>query len=174
MKKAPTKTKPTAFDRVYYVTLAIKGFDGLLEVIGAILILFLNPPRIHYFLELAAQTEFAHRHQAVFHSLSTHVANGYTAEMRYFLVIYLLVHAAVKIISVVGLMMNKRWAYPFALITLGLMMLYQLYEIIFVRPSLLMILLTIFDVVVLLMIWREYWLRVLKPARNTTVAEKVS
>lgn len=162
MKRVPANTKTTAFDRIYYFTLVIKGLDGVFEVIGAILILILNPSRIHCFLELAAQTEFAHRHQAAFGAFSAHVANGYTPGLRYFLVAYLLVHAAVKIVSVVGLMMNKRWAYPFALITLGLMMLYQMYEIVFVRPSLLMILLTIFDVIVLLMIWREYWLRVLK------------
>ncbi len=173
--KTPEKaTKPrkkhVLLDDTYYISLILKGLSGIFEAIGAVVILIFNPPRLHYFLELVAQTEFAHRHHAFVNGITTHISNGYTVQLRYFLFVYLLVHAAVKLVSVVGLFMNKRWAYPFALITLGLMMLYQLYEIIFVKPTVIMVGLTIFDIAVLAMIWREYQLRILKPAKEKAQA----
>ena len=62
----------------------------------------------------------------------------------------------VKLISVVGIITNRLWAYPFALVTIGLMTLYQIYEVLFVRASLFMVALTVFDIFVLWMIWYEY------------------
>ena len=72
-----------------------------------------------------------------------------------FAVIYLLVHAAIKLIAVIGILRKQLWAYPFSLITLGALVLYQIYSIID-KTSIGMILLTIFDVYILWMIWREY------------------
>jgi uncharacterized membrane protein len=80
----------------------------------------------------------------------------FTASTRVFLIVYLWLHATLKLIAVIGILKNQLWAYPFSLITLGLLMLYQVYSIVFVRPSIGMILLTIFDVFILWLIWREY------------------
>ncbi|HWT40216.1 MAG TPA: DUF2127 domain-containing protein [Dongiaceae bacterium] len=153
------KSKP--LDGIFYASILLKGVDGVLEVIAAVAILIFNPPRMHYYLDLIAQTDFARHHQSLFAHFVLPLTNSYTDNVRLFLVIYLLIHAAIKIISVVGLMLNKRWAYPFALITLGALMLYQLYDIFFVRPTAFMIILTVFDIFVLWLIWREYKIRIL-------------
>ena len=73
-----------------------------------------------------------------------------------FLIVYLWIHAIIKLIAVIGILKNQLWAYPFSLITLGLLMLYQLYTIFFVKASVGIILLTIFDMFILWLIWREY------------------
>ncbi|MEI6249064.1 MAG: DUF2127 domain-containing protein, partial [bacterium] len=48
------------------------------------------------------------------------------------------------------------WAYPFSLISLGALMLYQVYSIFFIKASFGMIGLTIFDILILWMITIEY------------------
>lgn len=85
-----------------------------------------------------------------------HATNHYAAGGRTFLVIYLWIHAAIKLIAVIGILKNLLWAYPFSLVSLGLLMIYQLYTIFFVKASVGMVLLTIFDGFILLLIWREY------------------
>jgi uncharacterized membrane protein len=87
----------------------------------------------------------------LFHSTAHLSAGG-----RMFAIVYLWIHAMVKLIAVVGLLRNQKWAYPFSLITLGLLMLYQVYLIVWVRPSVGLILLTVVDMGILWLIWREY------------------
>ena len=147
------KSKP--LDGVFYASLILKGIDGLIEAIVAFVILIFNPPRMHHIIDLVSQEANEH-HQQIFLTITHYLTANYTNNVRYFLVIYLLIHAAIKLVSVVGLLLNKHWAYPFALITLGVLVLYQLYEIIFVKPSVFMILLTLFDLFIVWLIWREY------------------
>lgn len=148
------KSKP--LDGVFYASLLLKGIDGLIEAVVALVILFFNPPRMQHIIDLVGQGAIAQHHHQLFLGITHYVTTNYTDNVRYFLVIYLLIHAAIKLVSVVGLLMDKRWAYPFALITLGILVLYQLHEIFFVKPSVFMILLTVFDLFILWLIWREY------------------
>lgn len=148
------KAKP--LDGIFYASLILKGVDGLIEAIVALVILFFNPPRMQHIIDLVGQGTVAQHHHELYIDLVNYVSTSYTDSLRYFLVIYLLIHAAIKLVSVVGLLMDKHWAYPFALITLGILVLYQLREIIFVKPSIFMIALTIFDLFIVWLIWREY------------------
>jgi uncharacterized membrane protein len=91
-----------------------------------------------------------------FANLLVNSTAGFSGGSRIFLIIYLGIHAAIKLIAVFGILRNKFWAYPFSLITLGLLMVYQIYRIIFVKVSVVFIVLTLFDVFVLWLIWREY------------------
>ena len=83
--------------------------------------------------------------------LLEHLASGGTT----FLVAYLLVHGFIKLVAVGSLLLNKLWGYPFSIATLGLFMLYQIYEI-SLHHSIFLILLTLFDIFLMWLIWREY------------------
>ncbi len=48
------------------------------------------------------------------------------------------------------------WAYPFALISLGALTLYQIYDIFFGSGSIVFIILTVVDIAILALIWREF------------------
>jgi uncharacterized membrane protein len=85
-----------------------------------------------------------------------HASHQFTNSGRLFLIVYLAVHAAIKLVAVVGLLRNKIWAYPFSLISLGALTLYQVYDIVFVKGSIFVIALTIIDLAILALIWREY------------------
>jgi uncharacterized membrane protein len=138
-------------DKIFEGGIIIKGVTGAFEFIGGALLLFISPSTIHRFLVFATQDDPNSKFANVLLS-STHNLGG----SRAFLIIYLWIHAAIKLVAVIGILRNHLWAYPFSLISLGALMLYQLYSIFFVKPSVGMILLTIFDAFILWLIWREY------------------
>ena len=69
--------------------------------------------------------------------------------------LYLLTHGLVKIAVVVGLFQRRRWAYPVAFVFLGGFVIYQLYRLTY-APSVGLALLTVFDLFIIWLTWREY------------------
>jgi uncharacterized membrane protein len=145
----------TLLDKIFEGGIILKGISGILEFLGGLLLVFIDPATIHRFLTFVTQREIQEDPHDKFANALLHSAQHLNAGSKTFAIAYLWVHAAVKLIAVFGLLRNKLWAYPFALITLGLLMLYQVYSII-VQASIGMTLLTIFDVFILWLIWREY------------------
>lgn len=143
------------FKRVFYIGIFFKGLDGTFELIAALALIFIRPDQIHalvVFLTRNELTEDPHDFLAnLFLRSTSHITHGTTT----FLIIYLGIHAAVKLISVLGILLKHAWAYPFALITLSLLTLYQFYDIIR-KPSFGIIFLTVLDLIVLWLIAREY------------------
>jgi uncharacterized membrane protein len=163
MEKELTPKKPTSwfkpqnlFDKVFEYGILIKGIDGLIELLTAISLIFISPIRIQGWVVLATHRQLAHDPDDFIANFLIHASHQFTNSARLFFIVYLSVHAAIKLISVIGILRNKMWAYPFSLITLGALTLYQIYDIIFGAGSILVILLTIFDVLILALIWREY------------------
>ena len=69
--------------------------------------------------------------------------------------LYLLTHGVVKVILVWGLLREKMWAFPAAIVVLSLFSVYQIIK--FIETwSLGMLLLTIFDLIVVALVVREY------------------
>lgn len=148
--------KPSSlFDKVFEGGIIIKGIDGALELIGGLLLFFVHPATIHDFIVFITHKELLEDpHDVVANLLlgwTAHLSNGSVT----FLIIYLWIHAAIKLIAVLGILRNQLWAYPFSLVTLGLLILYQLYEIA-LHHSVGMTLLTVFDIFIVWLIWREY------------------
>jgi uncharacterized membrane protein len=69
--------------------------------------------------------------------------------------VYLLSHGVAKLVMVGGLWRHRRWAYPFALVFLIGFVVYQLYRMTF-DFSVGLALLTVFDVFVIWLVWRDY------------------
>lgn len=147
-------------DKVFEGSILIKGATGAMEFLAGLLLLFVSPAAIHRFVVIITQRELIEDpHDAIANALlgwTMHVAHGGTA----FLIVYLWVHAGIKLIAVIGILRNYLWAYPFSLVTLGLLMLYQVYAIV-LKASLGMVALTIFDIFILWMIWWEYRKKIL-------------
>lgn len=145
----------TLLDKIFEGGIIIKGVGGTLEFLAGLLLIFVSPTSLHDFIVVITGNELLEDpHSVVAHFLlgwTAHLTNG----MQLFLVAYLWVHAATKLIAVIGILRNQLWAYPFSLATLGLMMVYQMYEVV-VKASLFMTILTVFDIAMLWLIWREY------------------
>ncbi|MDQ6615968.1 MAG: DUF2127 domain-containing protein [Actinomycetota bacterium] len=143
-------------DRTFRISVALKGLDGALEVIGGVVLLFVRPETLNAWARTVFQHElskdphdFLARH--VLHSTG-HLTHGKTL----FAAIYLLSHGLAKVVLVVAVLKEQLWAYPGMIVLLLLFILYQLYEIVFVKPTLGLSLLTAFDAFVVYLTWREY------------------
>jgi len=145
----------TLLDKTYEVGIIIKGIDGTLELLGGILVLTLSPGAITGITRLLTQHEiqedphdFIATHILKF---GHHLAHG----PNYFAAAFLLTHGLVKVVLVTCLLLNKLWAYPWALGVLSLFLVYQLYQMA-TRPTFGMGFLSILDAVIIWLIWREW------------------
>lgn len=148
--------KPTtALDKFYELGLLIKGFDGLVELLAGILLLTVPPHAILSLVYSLTRDELAEDPHDFFAThlmhAGVHLAQGHNT----FVVVFLLIHGAVKVGLVICLLLNKLWAYPVGLIVLGLLLLYQMYQLI-TKPTVSMALLSVLDAVILWLIWREW------------------
>jgi len=142
-------------DKIFEGGIILKGVTGGLEFLGGLFLLFVNPVAIHRFLAFITQREIVEDPHDKIANLLLNSTQHFNTGNKTFAIAYLWLHASIKLIAVIGILRNKLWAYPFSLITLGLLMMYQVYSI-SVRFSLGMLLLTIFDVFILALILREY------------------
>lgn len=143
-------------DKLFKGGIILKGLSGLSELVAGVLLLFISPQRMHGFINLITQKELAEDPGDKLAVFLINATNNFGNGSRVFLIIYLWIHAGIKLIVVIGILKNKLWAYPFSLISLGLLTLYQLYSIVFVKVSIGIIFLTVFDALILCLIWREY------------------
>jgi uncharacterized membrane protein len=155
---AETAAKPLspALDKTFKIGLVLKGLDGVLEVIGGILLLFLSPDAIAHLVRMLTAHELSEDpHDLVARYLlhtTAHLNHGTTL----FGAIYLLSHGLAKIVLVALVLRGKLWAYPWLIGLLLVFIAYQLYEIIFVHFSAGLTALTVFDAFLVWLTWREY------------------
>ena len=79
----------------------------------------------------------------------------FSVQTQDFYAFYLLSHGVVKLALVVGLLMNRLWAYPASLGVMTLFIAYQLYRFSYTH-GVGLIALTVFDLFVIALIWHEY------------------
>src|ERR1019366_3571924 len=90
--------------------------------------------------------------------IATHMlamAQGFSVNSKNFYAFYLLSHGIVKLALVAGLLRNKLWAYPASLVVLAIFVAYQIYRFSDTQ-SIGLIVLTVFDLFVMVLIWHEY------------------
>jgi uncharacterized membrane protein len=134
----------------------LKGLDGVLEMIGGLLLFVLRPDRI------AAVTRFLTQHELeedpndfVANHLLT-AAHGLThGSATLFGALYLLSHGLVKLVLVAAVLRDRLWAYPWMIAFLGIFIAYQTYRLV-VAFSVGLLLLTLFDIVIVWLTVREY------------------
>ncbi len=146
----------TTIDRVFEVTLVIKGLDGIAELVGGVILFFISPASINN-----AATTFANKHNAssFHHFVADHLLNTtkhLTKSAILFSAIYLVAHGLIKIILVVAVLEEKLWAYPWMIAFLLVFIVYQIYRVVLVKFSISLTLLTVFDIFVTYLTVIEY------------------
>lgn len=143
--------------RAFLAGMLFKGVDGCLELIGAIALLLTTRREIQHIVAWLTRQELA---EDPTDFLATHAGNAahhLTAGTQHFAAAYLLVHGAIKVALVAGLLRGLQWMFPVALVVLTGFIGYQLYRLTHI-PSLLLGLLTLIDAAVVLLIaweWRH-------------------
>ena len=145
-------------DKTFRVGLILKGLDGVLEVLGGILLLVISPQQISAVVRLLTQHELSEDPRDYIANSLLHLANGLSVSAALFGAAYLLLHGVIKIVLVWAVLADRLWAYPWMIGFLLVFIVYQGYEIV-VGFSWGLILLTAFDVFIVCLTWREYGLR---------------
>jgi uncharacterized membrane protein len=141
--------------QIFEVSILLKGAHALVECASGIVLAFVSTSAIVHLVNRFTQEELV---QDPRDFLATHLlgwAQTFSVQAQHFYAFYLLSHGAVKLMLVAGLLRGKPWAYPASLAVLGLFIAYQLYRYSYAHSAGLIVL-TIFDVIVIGLIWHEY------------------
>lgn len=151
--------------RLFEISLICKGIFALFEIFGSIGTYLISEKWILCFVQHFTQAELAENPRNFIANHLLQWAQNFSISSKHFAALYLLSHGMIKLWLVVGLWRNKIWYYPTALVFFGLFIMYQLYRFTFTH-SILLILITILDVIIILLTWHEY--RYLSKENNLT------
>ena len=141
--------------RIFEASVLLKGAHAVVECLCGLALAFASNQAVLAFVDGLTRNELLEDRHDLFASAFAHFARGFSAESQHFYAFYLLSHGVVKLALVVGLLKRKLWAYPASLVVLGLFIAYQVYRYSYTH-SLGLILLTIFDLFVMVLVWHEY------------------
>ena len=142
-------------DRVFEIGIIAKGLNGVVELVGGVLLLLVTPDRIQQLAAAWTHEELSEDPHDFIATHLLHTAHGLTGNAVVFGAAYLLVHGAVKVVLVAALLLDRLWAYPWLIAVLLLFIGYQLYRIA-LGPTAGLIGLTVFDLLIVGLTWREY------------------
>jgi uncharacterized membrane protein len=155
----------------FEVGIAMKGFDGLLEVLGGAIIFLMKPAQMNDLVRKICEHLLA---RAPHSAVAIHMFNAsqnMTSSSARFAALYLLSHGLVKVLLVICLWLNKLWAYPLTIVVFGAFAIYQVFRFTHTH-SWALVILTIFDVLIILLTWNEY--RHQKENRRNSVASEAT
>ena len=141
--------------RILELGIFIKGFDAILEMIGGVLFWFASNLTIHQLIITLTQHELVEDPQDQVANLLRQAIPVISADARLFGTSYLIIHGAVKLGLIIGLVKHKLWAFPTTIGFLSLFIVYQLYRFSF-SGSIGLLLLSFFDTIFAILIWREF------------------
>ena len=154
--KPPAPPVSPALDKTFKIGLVLKGLDGILEIVGGVLLLFLSPQAIEHIARTLTAHELSEDPHDLIARYILHTASHLTTSTTLFAAVYLLSHGIAKVVLVALVLRDKLWAYPWLIALLLAFIAYQLYRITAVHFSISLTLLTIFDAVLVWLTWREY------------------
>lgn len=147
----------------FEIALLLKAVNGAFEIIGGVLLMFVSSSYLNHIAVLLTQSELSEDPNDLIANAILTFSQSYSVSTQNFGVIYLLSHGIIKLIMVVLLWQKRLWAYPLTIIFLSLFIAYQAYRYT-VDHSIMMILLTILDLVVVILTFIEYKRAIVKVA----------
>ena len=142
-------------ERFFRIGVTLKGLHAGLEVPGGIVLLAVRPDFIVRAIESLTPDEIAEDPSDLVANYLLDAARHLSLSSQHFVGYYLLIHGVTKAFLVVALLKSKLWAYPLALIAFGAIVVYLLCRFTFTH-SIGLIVLSLFDLVVIWLIWLEY------------------
>lgn len=141
--------------QVFALGIWVKGLDGLLEMIGGLLLLLASARTLSQVVVSLTQHELVEDPHDWIATTARQAVAQMSANTQIFASVYLIAHGLTKIVLVSALLRGKRWAYPAAIGFLGLFIAYQIYRLSY-QYTFGLVLLTGFDLVIVGLTWREY------------------
>jgi len=141
--------------QIFEISVLLKGAHALIECIGGLVLAFVGTSAITSLVNALTQEELIKDPNDFVAVHLLRLAQNFTVSTQRFYAFYLLSHGIIKVFLVIGLLRNKFWAYPVSLVVLGLFIVYQIYRYSYTH-GIGLIVLTVFDVIVMGLIWHEY------------------
>lgn len=132
-----------------------KGIDGLLEMLGGVLIWFVKPRAMGHLLRVLSLHELSRDPHDFIAIHLLHISERLVHSDPAFPSIFLLSHGTIKVLLAITLWMDELWAYPMAILVFGLFVLYQLYRISHTH-SIVLALITVTDIAIIWLTWEEW------------------
>ena len=141
--------------KFYAYTLFTKAVISLVQLLSGALLLLVNQKFIIKIVSLLTQEELKEDAQDFVANYLISMAQNLSLSIQHFFALYLILHGLIKIALVIGLLREKRWAYPVSIIIFIIFIIYQLYKYT-VTQSLSFLLLSAFDILIIYLVSREY------------------
>ena len=157
MVQGPSDAVPRSgfLHKSYELSLLLKALLGLTQLVSA-LILYLTPNGgITDFVTWLTSQELSEDPVDGVALWLLQSARDLSISTIAFYVLYLLAHGVLNLGIVLSLWARLNWAYPVSIVVLLVFVAYQLYEY-SVTGSPMMIVLSLFDLLIALLVWREY------------------
>lgn len=142
----------------FEVSIILKGIHAFLEVIGGITLFFVSQQFLVEIIYRITQEELSEDPRDFIASTILQSAEHLTLGGQHFAAFYLLSHGILKGFLVINLLKEKLWAFPLAIVIFSLFILYQLFRY-SLTHSVWLLVLTVLDVVVIWLTWKEYQFR---------------
>lgn len=150
------KQQKTSTERLFRIAIALKGLDGAVQLIGALILAFIPSTVVTGFTHAVITRDLLGdpsgtlaRHLQL---ASEHFVDGGT---KTFAVAYLLAHGVIKLALVFAL--SRKWvrAYPVAMVVLAAFVVYEVYRAIDTH-SIALPFFAALDAVIIVLVYREY------------------
>jgi uncharacterized membrane protein len=147
--------RSSLLDTTFHAGIAIKGFDGVLETIGGVLIWFIKPSSMNGIVRFASMHDLPGKYDDILLANLLHLTQTLANGGKVFASIYLITHGLSKVVLVIALWLNKLWAYPLTIFVFAVFCAYQMHR--YTRThSIWLVVLTVFDLFLIYLTWREY------------------
>lgn len=142
-------------DRYFRLAVFVKGFDGILEILGGFLLLFIPLSTIHGLVATLTTHEIAVGPHAFIAQYIVNLDRKITPGYELIAVLYLLLHGAIKVVLATALLKRKYHYFPVAIAFLLIFLFYGVY-LVGLNHSISLGLLCLFDIAVIWLTFMEY------------------
>jgi len=152
---ATKQFRKTLLHWLFRIGIVFKGLDGLTELVGGFLFVFFSSDAMSDFVDRNTRGVLQwDPDNLLAHSLR-HSFDQMSSGGKIFVAIYLLGHGAIKVLMVAGLLRDKRWVFPVALVVLLGFIGFQIYHLCG-HFSIGLVVFTLLDAVIAALVWIEY------------------
>jgi len=140
---------------VFRYSLILKAARSVLELVGGAVLYVTSNDAIRRTAHALTRHELLEHPDDVVAGFLVRAAESFSVEQKAAATIYLFSHGLVEIFLVVMILRNRIWAYPLYMAALGLLIVYQSYQMT-LEFSLWLAALTLLDAVVVWLTWHEF------------------
>jgi uncharacterized membrane protein len=142
----------------FRVGITLKGLDGLLETLAGLLLLVARPEVLARIVQDIGNSNWLWDVNGYVADHLLQASERLTSGGKMFAAVFLLAHGLAKVILVVGLWLDRLWAYPLLMGVLSAFIVFQMHR--YERThSATMLIFSVFDALVIYLTWREYRVR---------------